>query len=231
MNGPANDDGLALLLALMTLFMLSALALALTMTTMTEMAGARNYRDATEALYAADGAITRVIHDLRTTPDWNSVLAGIVTSAFIDGPSSGVRETVAGRLDLIEATNIIRCGTPSSCSEADMNERTDDRPWGPNNPRWQIYASGPLAGMLPGASASWMYVVVWVADDPLENDNNPLLDGGPPPESSPAENPGAGILALQAHAYGPGGVERVVEVSVGRTAANEVRILSWRAVR
>ena len=57
-------------------------------------------------------------------------------------------------------------------------------------------------------------------------------NGGPPPEGrTPEENPGAGVLALQAHAYGRGGVRRVVEVTVGRTPANGVRILSWRELR
>lgn len=227
-----DEEGLALLLALMALLILSALGMALTITTMSEVAGARNYRDGTEALYAADGAIERVIQDLRTAPDWNGVLAGAMTSAFIDGPTFGVRDTVAGRLDLTEATSIMRCGKATSCSDGDMTERTDDRPWGPNNPRWQLYASGSMADMLPGAIASSMYVVVWIGDDPSDNDDDPLLDGGPPPEgATPAENPGLGILALQAHAYGPGGVRRVVEVTVGRTPANGVRILSWRELR
>ncbi len=227
-----NEQGLVLLLALMTLLILSALGMALTITTMTEAAGARNYRDGTEALYAADGAIERVIQDLRTAPDWNGVLAGTMTSAFIDGPAFGVRDTVAGRLDLTEATNIMRCGKGTSCSEADMTERTDDRPWGPNNPRWQLYAAGPMADMRPGAIASTMYVVVWIGDDPSDNDDDPLVDGGPPPEGrTPEENPGVGVLALQAHAYGPGGVRRMVEVTVGRTPANGVRILSWRELR
>jgi hypothetical protein len=231
-NLRSNEHGLALLLALITLLVLSALGMALTMTTMSEMAGARNYRDGTEALYAADGAIERVIQDLNRAPDWNAVVAGTVTSGFIDGPASGVRETVAGRLDLTEATNILRCGKASSCSDGDMSERTDDRPWGANNPRWQLYASGPVADMVSGAIVSWMYVVVWVGDDPLENDNDPLRDGGPPPEgATPEENPGGGILALQAHAYGPGGVRRVVEVTAGRTPAGGVRILSWRELR
>lgn len=227
-----DEQGLALLLALMTLLMLSALGMALTMTTMSETAGARNYRDGIEALYAADGAIERVIQDLRAAPDWNRLLAGAMTSAFIDGPPFGVRETVAGRLNLTEATNMLRCGKTTTCSEADMTERTDDRPWGPNSPRWQLFASGSIADMLPGVLASWIYVVVWIGDDPADNDNDPLLDGGPPPDGTePEENPGLDVLALQAHAYGPGGVRRAVEVTVGRTPGNGVRIMSWRELR
>lgn len=227
-----EQQGIALLLCLMALLMLSALGMALTMTAMSETAVARNYRDSTEALYAADGAIERVILDLRTAPDWNSALAGTMTSAFIDGPPSGLRDTVAGPLDLTATTNLMRCGKATSCSEADMTERTDDRPWGPNNPRWQLYASGSIADIVSGAIASWMYVVVWIADDPSDNDDDPLRDGGPPPGgTTPEENPGLGILSMQAHAYGPGGLRRAVEVTVRRTPTNGVRILSWRELR
>ena len=231
---PLDDEhGVALVLCLMALLMLSVLGLALTITAMSETAIARNYRDGVEALYAADGAIERAIQELRVSPDWNSALAGLTTSNFMDGPSSGgVRDTVAGSVDLTAATNLMRCGKPATCSEADVSERTDDRPWGANNPRWQLYASGPIAAMLPDAGASWMYVAVWIGDDPSDNDDDPLRDGGVPPVgTAPEENPGLGAVSLQAHAYGPGGVRRVVEVVLRRMAANGVRVLSWREVR
>ena len=51
-------------------------------------------------------------------------------------------------------------------------------------------------------------VVVWVADDPSETDGNPLQDG------TLATNPGRGVLAMMAHAYGRDGTRRVVEVTV-----------------
>ena len=52
---------------------------------------------------------------------------------------------------------------------------TARRPWGTNNPIWRLYAHGALADLSPsGAIDSNVYVVVWVADDPLETDGLPL---------------------------------------------------------
>jgi hypothetical protein len=74
------------------------------------------------------------------------------------------------QLDLNQATDLVNCGHPS-CSSAEMSVRTADRPWGPNNPIWRLYAHGPLATFgSHGAIDSRVYVVVWVSDDPLEND-------------------------------------------------------------
>jgi hypothetical protein len=53
-----------------------------------------------------------------------------------------------------------------------------------------------------------MYIVVWVADDTAENDDEPLADG------VDLVNPGKGIALMRAHAYGPGGVRRVVDVTL-----------------
>jgi hypothetical protein len=76
-----------------------------------------------------------------------------------------------------------------------------------------------------GAIDSAEYVAVWVGDDPLENDDDPLVDG----DESRGPNPGRGVLTLLVHAYGISTV-RVVEATVAR-AANGVRVVSWREVR
>lgn len=74
------------------------------------------------------------------------------------------------------------------------------------NPLWQLYAYGAV-----GRS----YAAVWVAPAPGE--------------------PGGGTLALLAHAYGPGGVRRAIEVTAARSAVDvmppTVRVLSWREQR
>jgi hypothetical protein len=103
------------------------------------------------------------------------------------------------------------------------------RPWGRNNPRWQLFVHGP-ADRIPGVD-SRAYVVVWVADDPSETDGNPLTDGGAPAgdEVGTFGNPGRGRLGLIAHAYGPGAARRVVEASVERQEGTRaVRLLGWR---
>jgi hypothetical protein len=223
-----DEQGVALIIALMAVLLMSALGMALMMTTATETKIAGNFRDGHEALYAADAAIERVMQDLLTVPDWNTVLstdpAKSVTSSFVDGPAGGVRTMPDGtKLDLTEATNMLRCAKLSACSAADMDVRTDDRPWAANNPRWNLYAYGPLEAITPMETInSNMYIVVWVADDPAEGDDNPEKDGGPHVAGGGVPNMGAGVISLIAHAYGPGGVKRVVEATVARTDTTEI---------
>ena len=71
-----NERGIALIIALMSMLLLTALGLGLVMTTMTETMIAGNYRDSGEAMYAADAGVERVMQDLLTVPDWNRILAG-----------------------------------------------------------------------------------------------------------------------------------------------------------
>jgi hypothetical protein len=129
-------------------------------------------------------------------------------------------------LDLTAATNILRCGKPSACSGADMIEVVAERPWGANNPYWQVYVSGRLDGVLAGGPRA--YVIAWVADDPSERDGDPLRDG------RLADNPGRGLARILVHAYAAGGVRRVLEATVERVRTPgrpRVRRLAWREVR
>src|SRR5687768_16623959 len=133
-----DEQGVALVIALLSMLLLTALGMALTLTTSTEVRIATNYRDGVEALYAADAAVERVMQDVLTVPDWNRIVDGTVTSAFIDGPV-GVRTLPDGsQLDLQQATNMARCNK-TACNDADMDAYTEERPWGLNNPRWQLY--------------------------------------------------------------------------------------------
>src|SRR5687767_6271960 len=170
----ADEQGVALIIALMSMLLLTALGMALTLTTSTERRISFNYRDGVEALYAADAGVERVMQDVLTVPDWNRIVDGTTTSAFVDG-TPGERTLPDGsKMNLIQATAMVSCGK-TACSEADLNAYTDARPWGPNNPRWQLYAYGPMRDLVPTDTVnSSMYVVVWIADDPSENDALPL---------------------------------------------------------
>lgn len=221
-----GEHGVALVVALMAMLLLTALGLALMLTTTTETMIAANYRDGVEGMYAADAGIERTMQDLLTVPDWNNVLAtddGVtarLTSGFIGDtltPTLG-----DGRvLDLAKATAAINCPqvspTPTSCDSASMDLSTAERPWGVNNPRWHVYAHGPVQDFLPtGTINSPFYIVVWVADDPSETDANPLADG------TDKTNPGSGVIQLRAEAFGPGGAHRVIEVTLARTDNTEI---------
>lgn len=216
-----DEQGVALVIALFCMVLMMALGMSLMTTTMTETRISSNYTEGTEALYAADAAVERVMQDLLTVPDWNNVLNGTLTSSFVDGAIGDRTLADGSTLDLAEATNMLRCNKLSACTDAQMDAYTDERPWGTNNPRWQLYAYGSMDEMLPTDTInSRMYVVVWVADDPSESDNLPLQDGQP--GAGNAVNPGKGVVAMLAHAYGPNGVKRVIEVTVARTDTTEI---------
>lgn len=220
-----HEDGVALVIAMMALLLMSGLGAAIVMTTASETMIAGNFRVASEARYAADAAAERAIDDLRTVADWTLVLSGGRRSTFIDGEPGGTRTLADGStIDLTETLNMTNCSKATACRAADMDTVTAERPWGANNPRWQLYAYGPLKRVIPaGTIASSYYVVAMVADDPSENDGDPLRDGGG------VTNPGAGRLSLRAEAFGPRGAHKVIETTLAHPPA--VRLLSWRAVR
>lgn len=142
-----STNGAALLIALMAMMLMTVLATALMLTTITETKIASNYGVGIEVFYAADAGIERVIDDLRTIPDWRGLAAKAVTSTFVDGPPGGARMLWDGTtLDLGEETRIVQEG---------------------DSPPWRLFAYGAVGGLLPpGRLTSRAYVVVWVADPP-----------------------------------------------------------------
>ena len=215
-----GEDGMALIIALMAMLMMTALGMALVLTTSVETMIAGNFRNSSEGLYAADAVVERAMDDLLAVPDWNTLLDGSVQSAFIDGLPSGARTLPNGSLiDLSQIIGLANCEKTTTCSTADMNAVTTERPWGANNPRWQLYAYGPLREVTPTDTInSNVYVVVWVGDDPSENDNLPLTDG----DESAGLNPGRGVVSMLVHAYGPSGSRRVIETTFARTDTTEI---------
>jgi hypothetical protein len=244
-----QERGVVLIVALMAMLMMIALGTALILTTSAESTITRNFRNRSEALYAADAVLERAVDELPAIPDWNTLLSGVARSTFTDGPPSGTRVLADGRsLDLGEVVNIANCQQVAACSIAEMDRPTSERPWGVNNPRWQPFAWGRLNDITPtGTVNSPFYVVLMLGDDSAENDNNPLRDGSAVCASGQTSecNPGTGVLALRAEAFGPFGAHKVIETTVSRASATSddpqgynggvgqggVRILSWREVR
>lgn len=223
-----REDGVALIIALMAMMLMTALGLALVLTTSTETMIAGNFRNGTEAVYAADAAFERAMDDLLTVPDWNKVLSGNARSAFIDGDPSGERTLADGsKIDLQQIVNLANCAKTDNCTAEQMNAYTSERPWETNNPRWQLYAYGQLSDLMStGSINSDYYVVVLVGDDPSENDDDPSVEGGPPSANWQANgwstNPGAGVLAMRAEAFGPQGAHKVLEMTLARTDTTEL---------
>ena len=212
-----------MMVAMMAMLLLSALGIALALTTASETIISANFSNASEGAYAADAVLERSMEDLLTEADWDTLLTGSVRSAFIDGPPSGTRSLPDGStIDLGQVLNRANCNKVTPCSDVEMDTVTLHRPWGSNNPRWQLFAYGRLSDMLPpGAIVSPYYVIAMVGDDPSETDGQPLQDG--------VDMAGAGVLSLRAEAFGPRGARRIVEMTVARTP--KVRVLAWREVR
>jgi len=223
--------GMALIVALLAIVVMSALAAGLVFATSTEVRIAANFSAAGAAAYAAESAVERAIQDLPAGADWTALLTGPVLSTFVDGPPTGTRRLDDNSaIDLAQVVNRANCDKAAACTDTDMNATTDTRPWGANNPRWRLYAYGPLRAMQPaGAIESPFYVVAMVGDDPAENDGDPLRDG------ADAANPGAGVIVIRGEAFGPAGAHAVVEATLARVASAGgaplpgVRLLTWRA--
>lgn len=197
-----GEEGTALIIALMSMMLLTALGAGVIMVSNTETLIAGNYRNSQEAVYAADAAVERVVQDLLMVPRWNDILAGTVQSAFVDGSISTPKTLPSGgRVTLC-------CATASATGQLQAETNTANL-WGANNPQWRLYAWGPLRDLLPGVVDSPMYVAVWIADDPAETDGAPALDVN-------------GTLTVHAEAYGPSGTRKVVEITVARTATTEI---------
>jgi hypothetical protein len=197
-----REEGTALIIALMATMLLTALGMTLVLTSNTETMISANYRNSQEALYAADAAVERVVQDLLLIPRWNDILAAgspaqlaSTRSAFADASTTVSIPNTGQSINLVTATQNLQ-----SSSDA-LNL------WGTNNPTWRLFAYGRLQDILPNnAIDSNMYLAVWVADDPADNDGNPLVDGN-------------GTLTLHAEAYGPSGTRKVIEVTVARTSS------------
>ena len=203
-----SERGSALVLALTATAVVLALASALTLIAVSESAVSASFVRGSQAAYLAEAAVVRATTELDALTDWSAVLTGLASSSLSDGAADGVRDAGGVVVDLTAQT-------------AALNRSAALRPFGANNPQWRLFVWGP-AEWLAGADVAG-YVAVWVADDPDEQDGEPLMDGG--------KDPGRGVLLLTACAFGPGGVRRMVEVAVSRQAPLPTRLLVWRPVR
>jgi hypothetical protein len=208
----------------MAMLFMMALGSALMLTTVTETKISNNFRHSSEALYAADAGLERSMDDVLTIADWDSLLSGASTSAFIDGAPGPRSLSDGSTLDLNEILAYANC-QKISCSSSDYTAVTLERPWGVNNPRWQLFAYGPLDNMIPTSTVgSPFYVVVMVGDDPSESDGDPSKDGIVlcPPGTFTGCNPGTGVIALRAETFGPFGVHKTIELTIARTDTTEL---------
>src|SRR2546428_7727876 len=218
-----REKGFVLVITLMIILMMSALGAGFVLVTSSESMIAANFRVDRESHYAAHAIAERALADLALAPDWNATLSGAVQSSFVDGLPSGSRTLADGStVNLAQLVNLANCGKTTTCSAAEMDAVTTDRPHGANNPRWKPFAYGRIADLAGPASVdSLFYGVVLVGDDPSEIDGDPLRDGI-------GASLGAGVLIVRAQSFGPRGVRKQLDVTVTRAAPRGVRVLSWR---
>jgi hypothetical protein len=218
-SGGSSDRGVALLVVVAAMVLVLAIGSALILTSVVETRIASASRHDALVLSAADAAAARVLVDLRAA-DWNAVLAGAV-SALSDGPPAGERTLTDGaQLDLDADTSELQCGQRSACSDLDIATVGEGRPWGARNPRWRLFAYGPMALWFPDdPEPPGLYLAVWVADDPADADDDPWRDG------ETLDNPGRGVILVTGRAYGRSGTRRTVQLAVERTGTS-LRILA-----
>ena len=230
----AAQEGSALVMALGAMGVIVTLGLAVSLTVSVETDIASNAHAAVQALSLAEAAAETAAAELSALASWDGVLAGAVTAAFFDG-THGRRRAGGADIDLDRETAWLRCGA-ASCDGRLPDAMTAARPWGRNNPLWTVYASGGASDLLgDDVRALPGYAVVWVGDDPGENDADPRRDGGPPvAEAASLDQPGRRCILLRAIAWGPRGSRRELEIVVERAdpaAHAGLRVRIWREVR
>ena len=205
--GRRAERGVALIVVLLVASLVSDAGLGLALVLSIGQLAARNHREAA-VLQAAAHAAIELAADALVVDDWQGVLGGWLVAPGADGGPAGVREVDAQAIDLGAETHLLNCRRRDGCSAAERAANTVERPWGPNNPFWQLYLFGPLSSFVPLRFPTAIYVMVWVADDSRETDGRPDLDGG--------EAPGRHVLRARALAIGRGGARRVVDAELVR---------------
>jgi hypothetical protein len=227
-----TERGLALILVILVTSFLSALGLGLALIVVMDQLATGNMRGSVALLYAADAALELTVRDLSRLDDWDRVLAGDARGSFTDGDPPGRRDIPGGGvIDLAVATNQLSCGRSTDCTDAQIAATTRERPWAQNNPRWRLFAYGPLGRTVQLPRAADCYVAVWVGDDGREEDGEPDRD-------APAEAPGHGIVRVRVDAYGPQGTRRAIDAELARLCIDGgtpcrrgIRVQSWQEVR
>jgi hypothetical protein len=230
----ASERGIALIMVMLLTAFLSTLGIGLILAVFMDRLAAGNMSGSIAMLYTADAAIELAARDLSQVANWNSVLAGATQSSFTDGAPGGVRAIPGGGIvDLTAATNLLNCGETTSCTPGQMAANSRGRPWGNNNPRWQLYVFGPWQQLAELSRPPSCYVAVWIADDGRELDDDPLAD------AVEDDEPGHGIVRVRAEVFGHGGSRRAIEAELARACRGGdvgaclpgIRVQSWQELR
>jgi hypothetical protein len=141
--------GSSLVLAMMFVFLLSALAAALVVLANTELRITASYVQSTELRYAAEAALETAIEEVAAYADWSTLLSGSALSSFTDGSPGGRRTLQDGAsIDLDSLTSQVAADNPTS----------------------RLFAFGPVQNLQRSIDVGFNgYIAVWIADDAEEN--------------------------------------------------------------
>lgn len=230
---PRQNQGLALVVALLVLSVLSALGLGLSMVVSMDPLAAANQRESVSALYAARAGMELAARELAMAASWDPWLSGASTSTLVDGPASGPRSLPTGEsLDIERLTNQLICGRDATCTEAQATAITRDRPWGADNPRWRPFLYGSTMSLGLGPASEQHYVIAWIGDDGAERDGRPEADG--------SDDAGGGVVRVVVQAFGPFRSRQMVEAHVSRPCdvvdgsrrcEAGIRVQGWKVLR
>jgi hypothetical protein len=230
----SSDRGIALIIVILITTFLSALGIGVLMAVFMDRLASGNMAGSVAMLYAADAGIEIAARDLARVSQWNTVLSGTVRGDFTDGSPTGLRGIPGGGVvDLTAATNMLNCGKATTCTNAQMNANSRERPWGINNPRWTLFAYGVMTQLTSLVRPAPCYLAVWIADDGREQDGDPSRDAAVEGDA------GHGIVRVHAEAFGVAGSRRVIEAELARICpAGEaqgclpgIRVQSWQELR
>jgi hypothetical protein len=201
-----GEWGGALVMALLLLVLAGVIGGALALSLASEQLIAAHHHTTAELRLAADAGLARAQAEIATMASWNDVLQGRTLSSCRD-TTLQPRQADGRVLDLAGLTVAL--------------QRTTDAlaPWGADNPRWRLFAYGPL-DLMTGAAPDGRvtpYVVVWLADDQADGDGDALTDAND-------------AVWLRAEAFGLGSARAALEATIRRPAPypSALRVVSWR---
>jgi hypothetical protein len=201
-----------LLLALTTAAFIAALGAGLIGLAVMETSLTVGVSEGHELAYGAEAGLERGIAALRGVP-WNLALTGATAPAF-QGAGPPGRPT----------------GIPLNlAAETGRLQAESDALWGPGRVVWRLYGNGPVSAIsgLPDPGRG-VYVVLWIADDPVEGDADPGTDAN-------------ATVMLRSTAFGSGRTERTVTATVAHDnpaagggqipSQGGMRVITWREKR
>jgi hypothetical protein len=223
------ETGVALVAAILALALVSAIALGMAIIAGTEPIIAANSEGALAAGYTADAGLAIAVAEMRDVSDWSAVLAGAIRSTTLTTSGSIIALPDGRPLDLVRHTNLLNCGRVVGCTDGLLDEPSAERPWGRNNPRLRVFGHASTVDLWGGtAQLAPFHLVVWIGDDPAEEDGSPLVDalsGGDPPRS------GSGIMRIRTESFGPRGAHATRTGTILRhPGTSEVRVANQQGL-